>query len=47
MGSLDAITGTTVYLDANVFIYHLEGFAQFTSILNRLFESWTMGRRKR
>jgi len=43
MGTLDAIARSNIYLDANLFIYHLEGFAEFATILNRLFEKLDNG----
>lgn len=37
MGLIDAIGGRPVYLDANVFIYALEGYAAFSAELHALF----------
>ena len=36
MGLLTAIEGTTVYLDANVFIYALEGYERFRRDLSQV-----------
>ena len=38
MGSINAIAGTKVYLDANVFIYAVEGFAGVGAKLTTLFQ---------
>ena len=43
MGLTDALEGTRVYLDANVFIYALEGFPQYTPILGELFDALDAG----
>ncbi len=40
MGILEAITGTRVYLDTNIFIYAVEGYAEFQDLLNELFEAF-------
>ncbi|NES93533.1 MULTISPECIES: type II toxin-antitoxin system VapC family toxin [Okeania] len=43
MGILEAITGTRVYLDTNIFIYAVEGYAEFQALLNELFEAFDNG----
>ena len=37
MGIVDKIGSKKIYLDANIFIYALEGFPEFKSILTELF----------
>lgn len=37
MGSLSSFIGQRLYLDANVFIYYLEAFPAFVTILDELF----------
>jgi predicted nucleic acid-binding protein len=44
MGSLSDLGGASVYLDANVFIYFLEGFAPASDFLGRLFAEIDAGR---
>jgi predicted nucleic acid-binding protein len=39
MGILSALVGTRVYLDANILIYALEGFALFAPELQLLFDA--------
>ncbi|MDY6805143.1 MAG: type II toxin-antitoxin system VapC family toxin [Cyanobacteriota bacterium] len=46
MAILEAITGTKVYLDTNIFIYAVEGYAQFKAELNELFEAFDEGNLK-
>lgn len=46
MGILEAITGTQVYLDTNIFIYAVEGYAEFQALLNELFEAFDDGNLK-
>ncbi|HSZ59707.1 MAG TPA: hypothetical protein VK797_28950 [Tepidisphaeraceae bacterium] len=43
MGSINAIAGTKVYLDANVFIYAVEGFAGVGAKLTTLFQRFDRG----
>ena len=43
MAILEAITGTRVYLDTNIFIYAVEGYAKFETELNELFEAFDAG----
>jgi predicted nucleic acid-binding protein len=43
MGILSAITGSFVYLDANIFIYALEAFPEYASELTVLFEAIDRG----
>ncbi len=43
MGILETITGTRVYLDTNIFIYAVEGTAEFQDLLNDLFEAFDNG----
>ena len=44
MGLLDILQGQRDYLDTNIFIYALEGFAEFRDILQELFEHIDRGR---
>jgi predicted nucleic acid-binding protein len=44
MGSLSGLTGTTVYLDANVFVYFLEGYSPLSEVLGRMFAEIDGGR---
>ncbi len=37
MGIIQKIQGGRVYLDANIFIYALEGYPSFIEVLNELF----------
>jgi predicted nucleic acid-binding protein len=46
MAILEAITGTRIYLDTNIFIYAVEGYAQFQAELNELFEAFDEGNLK-
>ncbi|NEQ36832.1 MAG: type II toxin-antitoxin system VapC family toxin [Okeania sp. SIO3I5] len=46
MGILEAITGKRVYLDTNIFIYAVEGYAEFQDVLNELFETFDNGNLK-
>lgn len=39
MGDVDALVGKVVYLDANVFVYAVEGFAENQSFVDELFRS--------
>jgi predicted nucleic acid-binding protein len=43
MGILDAIQGTRVYLDTNIWIYALEGYPAFVQDLTQLFQSIEQG----
>jgi len=43
MGILDAIQGNRVYLDANIWIYALEGYPAFIQDLTQLFQSIDKG----
>ncbi|NES71238.1 MAG: type II toxin-antitoxin system VapC family toxin [Okeania sp. SIO2D1] len=43
MAILEAIAGTRIYLDTNIFIYAIEGYAQFETELNELFEAFDRG----
>lgn len=43
MGILDAIQGTKVYLDTNIWIYALEGHPAFVQDLTQLFQSIDRG----
>ncbi|MEH1945060.1 MAG: PIN domain-containing protein [Nostoc sp.] len=43
MGILDAIQGTKVYLDTNIWIYALEGYPAFVQDLTQLFQSIDRG----
>lgn len=43
MGILDAIQGNRVYLDANIWIYALEGYPAFIQDLTQLFQSIDQG----
>ncbi|MBW4424412.1 MAG: PIN domain-containing protein [Nostoc desertorum CM1-VF14] len=43
MGILDAIQGTKVYLDTNIWIYALEGHPEFVQDLTQLFQSIDQG----
>ncbi|MBE8989145.1 type II toxin-antitoxin system VapC family toxin [Nostoc sp. LEGE 12450] len=43
MGILDAIQGTKVYLDTNIWIYALEGHPAFAQDLTQLFQSIDRG----
>ena len=43
MGSLTALAGTRVYLDANIFIYAVEGLVPFTATLAGLFARFDRG----
>ena len=38
MGLIDAVLGQRVYLDANIFIYALEGHARYLPVLSDLFK---------
>lgn len=37
MGRIDERTGATVYLDTNLFVYAVEGFAEYRAFLTELF----------
>lgn len=37
MGAVDALGGKDVYLDANVFVYAVEGFAEYQAFIDELF----------
>ncbi len=37
MGIIETITGPKIYLDTNIFIYALEGYPEYESILTSLF----------
>ena len=39
MGVVDRLPGRSLYLDANVFIYALEGYPAYAAILGELFEA--------
>ena len=39
MGVVDRLPGRAVYLDANVFIYALEGYPPYAVALGELFEA--------
>ncbi|NDJ22721.1 PIN domain-containing protein [Nostoc sp. B(2019)] len=43
MGILDAIQGTRVYLDTNIWIYALEGYPAFVQNLTQLFQNIEQG----
>ncbi|MFB2838834.1 type II toxin-antitoxin system VapC family toxin [Floridanema evergladense] len=43
MGILDIIQGNRIYLDANIWIYALEGHPEFSQDLNQLFHSIDQG----
>jgi len=43
MGILDAIQGTRVYLDTNIWIYALEGYPAFAQDLTQLFQGIDRG----
>lgn len=43
MAILEVITGSRVYLDTNIFIYAVEGYAEFQPELNELFEACDQG----
>jgi predicted nucleic acid-binding protein len=43
MGSLTALTGDVIYLDANIFIYALEGLPPFAAQLAALFQRFDRG----
>ncbi|MEH1936237.1 MAG: PIN domain-containing protein [Nostoc sp.] len=43
MGILDAIQGTRIYLDTNIWIYALEGYPPFVQDLTQLFQSIDQG----
>jgi predicted nucleic acid-binding protein len=43
MGSLNALTGSVVYLDANLFIYAIEGLPPFAVKLAPLFQRFDRG----
>ena len=43
MGLINSLTGTSLYLDTNVFVYACEGFPEFTDILRELFEAIDAG----
>ncbi|MEH2056144.1 MAG: PIN domain-containing protein [Nostoc sp.] len=43
MGILDAIQGTRIYLDTNIWIYALEGYSAFLEDLTQLFQSVDQG----
>jgi predicted nucleic acid-binding protein len=44
MGSLNAIVGPDVYIDANTLIYQVEGLSGFGPILARVFDEFDRGR---
>lgn len=46
MAILEIITGTRIYLDTNIFIYAVEGYAEFETELNELFETFDSGNLK-
>ena len=39
MGRLDLLRGDLIYLDANIWIYFLEGFPDYSQWLSALFEA--------
>ena len=43
MALLSSLSGNIVYLDTNIFIYAMEGYAAFESALRDLFESMSRG----
>jgi predicted nucleic acid-binding protein len=43
MGTLDRIAAGSLYLDTNVFVYWLEGYAAFSQVLGDLFTRLTRG----
>ena len=43
MGRIDELAGTTVYLDTNVFVYAVEGFAEYRAFLTELFAAIDRG----
>ena len=43
MAILEVITGNRIYLDTNIFIYAVEGYAKFETELNELFEALDAG----
>jgi predicted nucleic acid-binding protein len=43
MGSLNALAGNTIYLDANLFIYAIEGLPPFAAKLVSLFQRFDRG----
>jgi predicted nucleic acid-binding protein len=43
MGAIDRLRGRTVYLDANIVIYIVEGFVVFRDLLRELAEALTRG----
>ncbi|MEB3886275.1 PIN domain-containing protein [Lyngbya sp. CCY1209] len=43
MAILEVIAGSRVYLDTNIFIYALEGYVQFQTELNVLFDAFDDG----
>jgi len=43
MGALSALAGTKIYLDANIFIYAVEGLAPFAARLAALFTRFNSG----
>ena len=43
MGLLSSLTGATLYLDTNVFVYACEGFPEFADSLRELFETVDAG----
>jgi predicted nucleic acid-binding protein len=45
MGVLSGLAGRRVYLDSNIFVYFLEGFAEFQGDLIALFQSIDAGER--
>ena len=43
MGLVDDLSGQQIYLDANIFIYALEGYPRFATVLADLFEAIDRG----
>lgn len=43
MGTIDELNGKTVYLDTNVFVYAIEGFAEYRAFLTELFTAIDRG----
>lgn len=44
MGIVQALAGERAYLDSNVFIYLLEGYADYAPVLTELFQQFDEGR---
>ncbi len=43
MGLIDRIMGQRIYLDTNIFIYAVEGYAEYLDVLTELFEKMDQG----